>query len=240
MRSGGALLLLAACLLAQGGRDTGVGAPLVLFVRSARTTESKEIYDAAWKALEPHFGRLARERLYAFDGEVKRARAFFAKHPKFRTVVCFDRESRAWCPDPGKALLVESRTDRREVGRIIRLLRPLARKVFILGKPDEKLPGFRIVGKREEADVAWVTEDFKGEVGKLEVPLVSTSSHIEGAVTVRPDPRGVGLQLAAQILLGSKQRRPVSRHRVVVDVDAAGVRVPLGLLARADIVRRNR
>jgi len=123
-----ALLLLAAPLLAQGGRDTGEGAPLVLFVRSERTTESKEIYDAAWKALEPHFGRLARERLYAFDGEKRRAEVFFAGHREYRTVVCFDDEAKGWCPDPKKIVLVEPRADRREVARIVRLLRPLARK----------------------------------------------------------------------------------------------------------------
>ena len=64
------LLALPHSLLAQGGRDTGKGAPLVLFVRSERTVESKDIYDAAWKALEPHFGVLARERLYAFDSSL--------------------------------------------------------------------------------------------------------------------------------------------------------------------------
>ncbi|MHC4850211.1 MAG: hypothetical protein ACYTEG_17430 [Planctomycetota bacterium] len=231
------LLLAAVPLFAQGGRDTGEGAPLVLFVRSERTTESKEIYDAAWKALEPHFGKLARERLYAFDGEVRRARAFFAKHPKFRTVVCFDRESRKWCPDPDKALLVESRTDRREVGRIIRLLRPLARKIYVKGR-DEKLPGFQSVSDPEEADVVWVTEDDVNPMREYDVPVVSTSPYVDGAVTVRPDPRGVGLQLAAQILFQRKDRKPVTRHRVVVDMDAA--RIPLALLARADIVRRNR
>jgi len=232
------ILLLAAPLLAQGGRDTGEGAPLVLFVRSERTGESKEIYDAAWKALEPHFGVLARERLFAFDGEKRRAELFFAGHREYRTVVCFDEESRRWCPDPKKVVVVESRTDRREVARVIRLLRPLARKVFVLGDAKESLPGFEIVPRREDADVAWVTEDFRGEIGKLGIPLVSTSARFDGVVTVRPDPRGVGLQLAAQLLAQRPDRHPVTRQRVVVDMDAADARIPLRLLARADIVRR--
>lgn len=231
------LPLLAVPLFAQGGRDTGAGAPLVLFVRSERTTESKEIYDAAWKALEPHFGKLARERLYAFDGEERRAKAYFAKHKTYRTVVCFDREALAWCPDPSKALLVESRTDRRELGRIIRLLRPLARKIYIKGGNDP-LPGFQTVSRHEDADVVWVTEDDVNPMRPYDAPVVSTSPYVDGAVTVRPDPRGVGLQLAAQILFEKKKRGAVTRHRVVVDMDAA--RIPLGLLARADIVRRNR
>jgi hypothetical protein len=50
-----------------GGRDTGTGAPPVYFVRSARTAESAEIYRAAWKALEPYYGIMSRDRLYDFD-----------------------------------------------------------------------------------------------------------------------------------------------------------------------------
>ena len=141
----GLLLLCALPAHAQGGRDTGRGAPLVLFVRSERTAESKEIYDAAWKALEPHFGVLARERLYAFDGERRRAELFFAKHAAYRTVVCFDEQARDWVPKRDRAVLVDPRADRREIARVIRLLRPLARRVFVLGKPDEKLAGFKIV-----------------------------------------------------------------------------------------------
>ncbi|MHC4939731.1 MAG: hypothetical protein ACYTHK_12235 [Planctomycetota bacterium] len=232
-----ALLLLVAALFAQGGRDTGEGAPLVLFARSFRSTESKEIYDAAWKALEPHFGKLARQRLVTFDSEERRAKAFFAKHKKHRTVVCFDSQALGWCPDRNKALLVESRTDRREVGRVIRLLRPLARKIYIKGG-NERLPGFEIVSDHRDADVVWVTEDDVNPIREYDVPVVSTSPYVDGAVTVRPDPRGVGLQLAAQILFKKKKRGPVTRHRVVVDMDAA--RIPLPLLARADIVRRSR
>jgi len=232
------LLLLSAPLYAQGGRgDSGEGAPLVLFVRSERTTESKEIYDAAWKALEPHFGKLARERMKNLDGERRRAEVFFAGHPRYRTVVCFDAASKELCPDGDKVVLVEPRADRREVGRVIRLLRPLARRVYVFGQKEE-LPGFELVDDPAEADVAWVTEDHHGKLPELNAPLVSTSPRHDGVVTIRPDPRGVGLQLAAQLLYARKERRPVTRQRVVVDMGAARRRLPLRLLARADLLRR--
>ena len=131
--------------------------------------------------------------------------------------------------------------------------RPLARKVVVYGNKDAKLPGFRIVEKAEEADLAWVTEGYDGDGAKLrkkldarKVPLISTHVRIEGAVDVRPDPRGVGLQLAARLLKAARTgvlppEGKVTRHRVVVDIDlarAAGYQAPLALLARADVVRR--
>jgi len=234
------ILLLAGPVLAQGGRDTGKGAPLLLFVRSERTAESKEIYDSAWKALEPHFGTFARERMHNFDGDKRQAELYFAEHAEFAVAVCFDRQSYEWCPDPKKAVLTQSRTDRKELLRVVRLLRPLARRVHILGKPDETLPGFEKVEAAKDADLVWVTEDYRGKVPDAGVPVVSTSPYHDGVVTVRPDPRGVGLQLAAQLLGGLKERRPVTKQRVVVDMDAAKARLPLPLLARADIVRRTK
>ncbi|MEM8882468.1 MAG: hypothetical protein AAGD14_00190 [Planctomycetota bacterium] len=241
MRSALAVLLLAATLAAQGGRgDSGKDTPLILFTRSASTSESKEIYDFAWKALEPYFGRLARERLYTFGGDPGRASAFFARHRTPRTVVCFDEEARKWAPDPKKTLLVQPRADRREVAVTLRLFRPLARTVMVLGDPKEKLPGFEVVGRDKPADVAWVTEDFRGDVPALTIPLLSTSPRHDAGVTVRPDPRGVGLQLAARILHPDRPDQVVSRHRVVVDIGRTKVRVPLRLLARADVVRRPR
>ncbi len=240
-------------VFAEGGRETGKGAPLVLFVRSARTEESKAIYDAAWKALEPYFGLLARKRLFAFDGDPKRARAFFAQHKNSRYVVSFDVKATALCPSPRRVVTVLPRADRREVARIARTFRPMARKVVVFGSKTEKLPGFRIVDKAADADLAWVTEDYTGDaktiqkqLADLRVPLLSTSVRIKGAVIVRPDPRGVGLQLAARLLKAARTgvlppERKIMRHRVVVDLDrvkSTGHRAPLALLARADVVRR--
>jgi hypothetical protein len=238
---------------AEGGRESGKGAPLVLFVRSARTEESKAIYDAAWKALEPYFGLLSRKRLYAFDGDPKRARTFFAQHENSRYVVSFDADATALCPSPRRVVSVLPKADRREVARIARTFRPMARKVVVFGNKNEKLPGFRIVDKAVDADLAWVTEDYTGDAKTIQkqlagrrTPLLSTSVRITGAVIVRPDPRGVGLQLAARLLKAARTgvlppETAITRHRVVVDLDrvkSTGHRAPLPLLARADVVRR--
>jgi len=254
-----------------GGRDTGKGAPPILFVRSARTEETAAIYDAAWKALEPYYGLMSRERMYDFDGEPNRAQRYFAEHGQPKIVVAFDSQAAEWTPKrltvlrvgPHPDVIVDTRADRTRLARLLRRFRPLARKVAVFGGAgvEEKLSGFKLVACRAAidatgCDIAWVTEDsqvdgrkLRAELDALGVPLVSTSATFPdnvAAVTVRPDPRGLGLQLAAQILEYVRSGRAfrtvrIARHRVVVDLDAsraAGVRVPLAMLARADVVRR--
>jgi len=266
-----AILVVAGAALAQdsGGRDTGKGAPPILFVRSARTAESAAIYRAAWKALEPYYGVMSRERMFNFDGEPNRANRFFAEHPNPKLVVAFDPQAAKWTPKrhavlrvgPEADAIVDTRADRTLLARLLRRFRPLARKVGVFGLADEKLAGFKVVPCKEakdarDCDIAWVTEDarvdgrkLRAELDALGVPLVSTSATLPetiAAVTVRPDPRGLGLQLAAQILEYARSGRAfkrvrIARHRVVVDLNAARaakVRVPLALLARADVVRR--
>jgi len=268
---GGALVAALTTAEAQdsGGRDTGKGAPPIYFVRSARTAESAAIYRAAWKGLEPFYGIMSRERMFDFDGERNRAEEYFAGKAKPKLVVAFDPQAAAWVPKgvttlrvgPEAGVIVNTRADRARLARLLRLFRPLARKVAVFGSAKETLAGFQTVpcAKAEDArgcDVAWVTEDarldgrkLREELDALGIPFVSTSAVLPEklfAVTVRPDPRGLGLQLAAQVLEFSRSGRPfrevsIARHRVVVNLDAARavkVRVPLSLLARADVVRR--
>jgi len=266
-------LLVVALTTAQaqddGGRDTGKDAPPVLFVRSARTAESAAIYRAAWKGLEPFYGIMSRERMFDFDGERNRAEEYLAGRDTTLLVVAFDPQAADWVPKNLKTLrvgpeagaIVDTRADRARLARLLRLFRPLARKVAVFGGAEETLAGFEVLpcSTAEEArdcDVAWVTEDarldvrkLRGELDALGVPLVSTSAiypEEQFAVTLRPDPTGLGLHLAAQILEFARSGRPfsevrIARHRVVVDLDvarAARVRVPLSLLARADVVRK--
>ena len=271
MRSSTLLLLFAALVCAQdsGGRDTGKGKRPVIFVRSARDAESAAIYRVAWKALEPYYGVLSRERLYNFDGEKKRAMRYFAQHERARLVVAFDTEAASWTPKDRTLLRVgvdagahiDTRTDRTHFARILRSFRPRARRVALFGDAKERLRGYELVPCRvpEDSagcDVAWITEDALVDVSALRrrldasrIPLVSTSPNVANglaALSVRPDPRGLGLMLAAQLLEYARRDRPfrrmrVGRHRVVVDLGAAqagGVRVPLDLLAKADVVRK--
>jgi len=271
-RSSFAILLLVALASAQdaGGRDTGKGIRPVIFVRSARDAESAAIYRVAWKALEPHYGVLSRERMYNFDGELKRATRYFAAHERARLVVAFDTESASWTPKDRTLLRVgvdaaahiDTRTDRTHFARLMRSFRPRARRIALFGSQKESLRGYELVRCRvpEDAkgcDAAWITEDALVDVSALrrrldawKIPLVSTSPNVAAtlpALSVRPDPRGLGLLLAAQLLDYARhgrafRRMRVGRHRVVVDLSAAragGVRVPLELLARADVVRKS-
>ncbi len=272
MRHAGLLLLAAALALGQdeGGRDTGTGPRPVVFVRARRTAESGEIYNAAWRGLEAHFGVMSRRRLADFDGDPKRAAAFFSENGDAVLIVAFGPEVLRFLP-PGKPVLrvgeekeahVIARTDRARLAQAIRAFRPKARRVALFSDADEALPGMEVVRcDRPEAavgcDLAWLPEgssrdarELRKALDPLALPLVSTRADVDAgiaALTVRPDPHGLGLKLAAAMLLwargeeGAFAPKTVGRHRTVIDLvaaRAAGHEVPLGALAKADVVRR--
>lgn len=240
---------------AQGGRDSGTTGRAILFVRWTSTTESKDIWMAAWQALEPHFvGRINRRRLATFDGDAKSARAYFAQHRDVVLVVAFGaraaRVTREILPktpvlevSPEKSAHVSTRVDRNRFAWLLRRFHPRARRITVLGPP-EPLAGF---DASPQGELAWVPED--GRVAPVKVPLVTTSPEVPrdvAALTVRPDPDGLGLKVAALVLSKLRDGKPlrrerVSRLRVTVDLRAAakaGHEVPLRFLAKADVVRR--
>jgi hypothetical protein len=259
MRRTVTVLLLAATLLAQdvGGRDPGRGQPPVVFVRWRPSAESKAVFDAAWRALEP-FGMLSRRRLVDFDEDPDRAREVIAANADAALFVALDRESagavRETMPDtpvlevsPGELAAVATRVDRARLARLVRRLAPAATKVTVVSPRAEKLPRFET---GPGGDLVWVAEGGQLERAP-EAAVVSTSPRLaEGlaTLTVRPDPRSVGWRVAALVVKKIRDDAPFERAevaRLFVTVDlraaqAAGYRVPLGMLARADAVRGTR
>jgi hypothetical protein len=251
------LLVLASVAAAQGGRDSGTTGRAILFVRWTRTDESHDIFMAAWRALEPHFvGQVNRRRLASFDGDAKKAHAYFAQHKDVVLVVAFGAEAarvtREVLPkkpvlevSPEKSAHVSTRVDRDRLARLLMAFHPRARQILVLGPP-ERLAGFEA---SPQGELAWVPE--QGAARPVKVPLVTTSPAAPkdvAALTVRPDPDGVGLKVAALVLRKLRDGKPfrrerVSRLRVTVDLRAAaaaGHEVPLKFLAKADVVRRAR
>jgi hypothetical protein len=268
-----ALIIVASSAWTQDeGRDTGREGKPVLFVRWRRLPETGEIYRAAWRALEPYFGVLSRRRILEFDADPDRARRLLKTNADAALVVALDAESATesarHLPDVRRLLVgagpdatVVARTERKDLARLIRFLRPDARSVALFG-PKQKLPGFAVTPctKPEQAkghDVAWIAEGSRIDaralrrvLDALEIPLVSTARTDPNgaALHIRPDPSGLGRRAASQILGllrdGRKfERGGVRRVRVTLDLDAArasGTPVSLGLLARADVLRRSR
>lgn len=243
----------------EGGRDTGAAGPVVVFVRSRRTAETGAIYDATWKALEPHFGALSRRRLFDSDGDPRRAEEYRRENGAAVLAVAFDAEAaRGWEPVP--VLRVEPpRTDRARLASWFRTFRRGATRVALFGPPEE-LEGLETrpcasAADAKGCDLAWIPEGspadaraLRRELDPLGIPLVATSPLVgEGvaALVVRPEPASVGLDLAAVVLRrvrDGKPLRPLSVRRLRVTVDlaaarAAGHEVPLSALARADVVR---
>jgi len=254
------------------GRDTGEGPNPVLFVTWRRTTEAGEISGAGWQALEPHYGVLSRLRLASFDGSVERAHAFFDAHTDARAVVAFDARSAeiaaSVAPDrpllrvgPGPDCNLDTRVDRARLAELMRLFRPETRTVALFGPSDEELPGLEVRRCAEPAEaegcgLTWIAEGATIDPATLQkgldvlgIPLVSTNEAVppgRAALTVRPDPQGLGLHLAAMLLRWARHDIPwthetIARLRVSVDLRAAaraGYAVPLAVLARADQVGR--
>jgi len=248
------LLFLTSLAVAQGGRDSGTTGRAILFVRWTSTDESYDAYLAAWSALEPHFvGQVNRRRLATFDGNAKKARAYLAQHKDVVLVVAFGAEAARVTHkilprtpvlevSPRKSAHVSTRVDRQRLARLFMAFHPRARRITVLGPP-ERLPGF---AASPEGELAWVPE--QGAVKPVTVPLVTTSPAVPkdvAALTVRPDPDGVGRKVAALVLRKLRDGKPfrkerVSRLRVTVDLRAAaaaGHEVPLKFLATADVVR---
>ncbi|MHC4341508.1 MAG: hypothetical protein ACYSX0_15010 [Planctomycetota bacterium] len=271
-----AFLLLAALFApAQdlGGRDRGTGPNPVLFVRWKESPESEEIYHSAWVALEPHYGVLTRRRLLTFDGSAEKARKIFEAHKDAALVVAFDARAAAATRKAlekahllevgsGREAMVQAVADRAYFSAVLRDLLPGAKRVALFGSAAEPLPGFqvKVCSKVEEAAgcaAAWIPEEsaidarsLRNALDRMKIPLVTTSDRVPTEVatlSVRPDPTGLGLQVAAAVLGRLRDERPfrpvrIRRMRVVVDLGAAHAAgldlVPLSALARADVVRR--
>ena len=243
-----ALLLLLAAGAAGQGRDSGEGDTPLLFVRWFETTESDAIHRVAWQALEPH--RVSRRRIATFDRDEQRARAYLRGNRDAKVVVAYNPEIARIAEselktaavlrvyeEPGAHVL--ARTDRERFQAAMRLLGVQAARTIRKRPGKETLP---VLGT-----LVWVEEGAKPPPGDR--PVWSTTSHLpEGraVLTMRPEPRSLGLHVAAQVLRHLRTNRPftrvtVQRMRITIDLDAAKraqVRIPLRLLARADVVRR--
>jgi len=250
-----ALILLFAAVAAGQGRDSGQGETPLIFVRWFETTESDAIHRVAWQALEPH--RVSRRRIATFDRDEKKARAYLRKNRDAKVVVAYNPEiARIAAKELPKAAVlriheekgahVHARADRDRFHAAIRLIgstNAWSRRVPTLvppGKPDRHTSGF--------GPLDWVQEGAKPPPG--DKPVWSTTSYLpEGraVLTMRPDPRSLGLHVAAQVLRHLRTGKAfstvtVQRMRITIDLDAAKrakIAIPLRLLARADVVRRS-
>jgi len=243
----------------EGGRDTGEGRA-IHFVRFRKSAEAGAIYNAAWRALEPHLVDLGRHRLVDFDGDPERARAYFAEAKDVALVVAFGAEAaaaaRALPPHPPVLEVSESptadvvlRVDREKLAVLVKLLRAQA-KVALFGPADEKLADLETrrcatAADARGSDVAWVSEGGTLPEG-LTIPVVTTAVDVPATLTVRPDPASAGLKVAALVvgkLRDGREFTPqkVARLHVAVDLGptpSTGAGIDLKLLAHADAVRR--
>lgn len=254
------LLLLVATLFAQdfGGRDPGRGHPPVVFVRWGPSEESKAVFDTAWRVLEPFYDILSKRRLLDFDEDAARAREIILKNADAAVFVALDQESagsvREVLPEkavlevsPGALASVATRVDRGRLAALLRRFDPKAKRVTVVSPRAERLPRFET---GPDGDLVWVAEGGRRE-GNEKAPVVSTAPRLAPGVavlTVRPDPRSLGWRVAALVVRKIRdgvpfERATVARLFVTVDLraaQAAGYRVPLDMLARADAVRGTR
>jgi len=243
----------------EGGRDTGEGRA-IHFVRWRKSAESGAIYNAAWRALEPHLLDLGRRRLVDFDGDPERARAYFADAKDVALVVAFGAEAAAAAraaPAPPPVLEVSEattadvvlRVDRERLAVLVKLLRAQA-KVALFGPIEEKLADLETrrcatAAEARGCDVAWVSEGGSLPEG-VTLPVVTTAVGLPATLTVRPDPASAGLKVAALVVRKLRDGRDftqetVARLHVAVDLGptpAAAAGIDLKLLAHADAVRR--
>ena len=246
-----ALLLLLAAAAAGQGRDSGQGETPLIFVRWFETTESDAIHRVAWQALEPH--RVSRRRIATFDRDEKKARRYLQRNRDAKVVVAYNPEiARIAAKELPKAAVlkvyeeqgahVHARTDRDRFHAAIRLLG------FTTGRTRPMPPDAGEMGLLGFGPLAWVQEGAKPPPG--DKPVWSTTSFLpEGraVLTMRPDPRSLGLHVAAQVLRHLRTGKAfstvtVQRMRITIDLDAAKrakIAIPLRLLARADVVRRS-
>ncbi len=241
----------------KGGRDTGEGRA-IHFVRWHKSAEAGAIYNAAWRALEPHLLDLGRQRLVDFDGDPEKARAYFAQAKDVALVVAFGVEAaeaaRALPPKPPVLEVSESptadvvlRVDRERLAVLVKLLRAKAR-VALFGPVEEKLSDLET--KRCETaadaggcDLAWVAEGGVLPEG-VALPVVATAMDVPATLSVRPDATSAGMKVASLVVRKLRdgrefERQRVARLRVTVDLGAMpATEVDPKLLAHADAVRR--
>ena len=243
----------------EGGRDTGQGRA-IHFVRWHKSAEAGAIYNAAWRALEPHLLDIGRQRLVDFDGDPERARAYFAGTKDVALVVAFGSlaADAARAALPGTPVLevsespeadVALRVDRERLAVLVKLFRARA-KVALFGPVEERLSDLETKRCRTAADavgfdIAWVAEGGKLPEG-VTLPVVTTAVDVPATLTVRPDATSAGLKVAALVVKKLRDgkdftRQHVARLHVTVDLGPtveAGRDVDLRLLAHADAVRR--
>jgi hypothetical protein len=245
-----AFLALLACSIAlaqdppknpEGGRDGGEGRA-IHFVRWKKSAETASVYNAAWRALEPHLVDLGRRRLVDFDGDPEKARAYFAAAKDVALVVAFGSEAAAAAraatfpaadtggaggtppPKPPVIEVSESatadvvlRVDRERLAVLVKLLHARA-KVALFGPADEKLADLETkrcatAADARGCDVAWVSEGGSLPEG-VALPVVSTAVDIHGTVTVRPDPASAGGKIASLVVQKLRDGREPTRQHI--------------------------
>ena len=224
-------LLLLAGLAAGQGRDSGNDGDAVIFVRWFATTESDAIHRVAWRALEPY--SVSRRRIATFHRDKKKATAYLTANKDAKVIVAYDKDVAAFVrkllPDAAVLEVHENKT------------------AHVLARTNQKR--FLTVMRYIEPDLPWIRAG--DAIPKKPVACVSTTALLEdgrAVITMRPDPRSIGLHAAAQLLEFIRKKRAfrrvtVQRMRLTVDLRAAkraGIAIPMALLAKADVVRRGR
>jgi hypothetical protein len=244
------LLTLLACSVAlaqepprnpEGGRDGGEGRA-IHFVRWRKSAETAAVYNAAWRALEPHLLDIGRRRLVDFDGDPEKARAYFAAAKDVALVVAFgseaataaraatfpgaDKGGPGGIPPPPKPPVIEVsesptadvvlRVDRERLAVLVKLLRARA-KVALFGPEGEKLADLETkrcatAADAKGCDVAWVSEGGSLPDG-VALQVVSTAIDVHGTVTVRPDATSAGGKVASLVVGKLRDgREPTPQH----------------------------
>lgn len=224
----------------QGGRDGGEGRA-IHFVRWRKSAEHAAVYNAAWRALEPHLVDLGRRRLVDFDGDPAKARAYFAEQKDVALVVAFGAEAAAAAraafaeagaggsggtppPEPPVIEVSESlaadvvlRVDRERLALLVKLMKARA-KVALFGPADEKLADLEtrrcLTAKDAEGcDLAWVAEGGSLPDG-VAIPVVATAMDLPATLSVRPDSASAGMKVASLVVGKLRDGREPGRQHV--------------------------